>query len=143
MIRRIEPTEHQIQSAIIEWTQCVKISLPPIHYSQNAEVVNLSDFIIAIPNGGKRSLTEGLKFKREGVKKGVSDLFLACPQPINRQDGLWKYGLWIEVKRKNGKLSKEQKLWFERMKIAGYSSCVVYSVDEGINAIKDYLGIKS
>ncbi|MBP5782205.1 MAG: VRR-NUC domain-containing protein, partial [Bacteroidales bacterium] len=35
-----------------------------------------SDRIFHIPNGGWRTITEAKRFKSEGVKKGVPDLFL-------------------------------------------------------------------
>ena len=39
-----------------------------------------------------------------GVKAGVSDLFLAYPNPNF-------HGLWIELKSEKGKKSPEQKHW--------------------------------
>jgi hypothetical protein len=100
--------------------------------------------LLAIPNGGKRSITEAKRLKKEGVKSGVSDLFLAYPKYrggyfIELYD---ECGLWIEVKTKKGQLSKFQNSWIEKMIDVGYKAIVVRSVEEGIQSIKDYLGIK-
>lgn len=62
--------------------------------------------IIAIPNGGARTRSQGAKLKAEGVKAGVSDLFVPA----------WL--LWIEMKRSDGGsgLSKPQKEWRDYVK---------------------------
>jgi hypothetical protein len=44
-----------------------------------------------IPNGGKRNGLEAIRFKRMGVKPGVSDVFL----PVAKNG---YHGLWIELK---------------------------------------------
>lgn len=132
MIRRIDPTEHQIQCGIVEWANNTKTP-----YGQN----KIGDFILAIPNGGNRSITEALRLKKEGVKKGVSDLFLAMPVTFNYGED-HGHGLWIEVKSKKGKVSKAQENWAVLMIKSNYECRIVYSVDEGIQAIKDYLGMR-
>lgn len=132
-LRRIDPTEHQIQAAIVEWARMEKFQNP-----HNKElIIYLKDYLIAIPNGGNRSITEAIRLRKEGVKAGVSDLFLALPW----DNGEFYCGLWIEVKSKNGKLSKAQREWLQKMS-KSYKTFVIFTVDEGIQAIKDYLGMK-
>ena len=54
--------------------------------------------IFHIPNGGKRSASEGAKFKAMGVVPGIPDIFIPA------------WHLWIEMKKeKSGLVSKEQK----------------------------------
>lgn len=125
MIRRIDPTESQIQCAIIDWAHTVKVSS-----------YRLSDFLIKISNEGKRGFFTAKKMKKEGLKKGVSDLFLAFPIRGNAVI----CGLWLEIKSKKGRLSIPQMEWITLMQIVGYQGEIVFSVDEGIQAIKDYLG---
>lgn len=141
-LRRINPTEHQIQSGIVEWANTIRYG--------GAFGMQLGNFLIAIPNGGKRKITEAIRFKKEGVKKGVSDLFLAIPIVISLVDmktfssveGFSKVsGLWLEVKTKNGKVTEEQSQWGDNMMLMGYRFEIVRSIDEGIQAIKDYLGM--
>lgn len=141
MIRSINPTESQIQCAIVEWANHASIRLPSPFLSS----YRVGSFLFAIPNGGKRSITEGIRLKKEGVKKGVSDLFLAIPMDVVESHHpiiYYKCGLWIEVKTKSGKISKEQQNWLIKMFELGYETVFVRSVDEGIQAIKDYLGMK-
>lgn len=137
-LRRIEPTEHQIQSCIIEWSSKINIR----------GVYKLSDFLIKNCNEGKRSLSTGRKMKKEGLRKGVSDLFLSIPvKKFKISDGTgfdkeYFGGLWLEIKSKKGLLSIPQLEWITLMSISGYDAHCIYTVDEGIQAIKDYLGMR-
>jgi hypothetical protein len=92
------------------------------------------DHLIAIPNGGYRNVKEAASLKRQGVKRGVSDLFLALPA------GEFS-GLWIEMKSEKGRLTKEQIEWLERMEKVGYATCVAYSAEAAITAIEAYMKI--
>jgi len=54
--------------------------------------------IFAIPNGEKRAITVAKRLKKEGVVRGIPDLFI--PQ----------FNLWVEMKRiSGGRLSPEQR----------------------------------
>jgi hypothetical protein len=93
-----------------------------------------SKYLIAIPNGGSRNLLEGAKLKREGVKRGVSDLFLAYPS-----NGF--HGLWIEMKRKSTyAISPEQRAWMELMRSVGYAGHIAFGWEDAVRIIKEYLG---
>jgi hypothetical protein len=48
----------------------------------------------------------------------------------------------MEIKRKGGHLSTEQLCWIRRMRMCGYEAKAVYGVDEGIQAIKNYVGVR-
>lgn len=155
-MRSVNPSEHQIQSAIVEF---LRLSIIPLsnsgeywnfdlyHRSNNNDFrglkskvgnsICLGDFLLAIPNGHKRSISEGKKIKKEGGRKGVSDLFFAFP--IVRQGTYIYHGLWIEVKTIKGKLSKEQKEWINLMRWMGYGAVVVHSLEEAIFYIKKYM----
>lgn len=86
MIKKTLPTEHQEQSAFVQW---FRIQFPTIR-------------ILAIPNGLRTSMRQAVKAKREGLSAGAPDLFIPA------------WCLWIEFKRsKGGKLSQEQKDWHE------------------------------
>ena len=124
-LRRIEPTESAIQCAIVEWANHIKIF----------DGFTIGNFLLKNCNEGKRSWIDAKIKKKEGLKKGVSDLFLAFPKKEY-------HGLWIEVKSHKGKMILEQIDWFNLMNFVGYETKLVYGVDSGIQAIKDYLGMK-
>lgn len=89
------------------------------------------DTMYHIPNEGKRSLYTGNKLKKEGLKKGVSDICLPVPSG--------KYiGLYIEMKYGDNKVTKEQLDFLYRMQALGHAVKVCYSAKEAINAIIKY-----
>ena len=116
-----QPTEEQEQITVIEWRDLMVKQLP-----------DLED-LIHIPNGGLRSKSEAARFKRLGVRPGVSDLFLPAPRG--------KYhGLWIEMKRKKGgKLSPDQKDWLDRMNRKGYLALRADGAEEACEILYKYL----
>ncbi len=69
--------------------------------------------IFAIPNGGARSVSQGMALKSEGVVKGVLDIFIP------------EWLLWVEMKKsKGGVLSPEQKDWIQYLESIGHR-CIV------------------
>lgn len=135
MKRSIYPSESAIQQAIVEWALNYAIA----GTSPTVMDIKAGDYLFAIPNGGYRNKLEARKLKEQGVKKGVSDLFFAIP----RLGGINTLcGLFLEVKTSKGKLTEEQANWIVKMRNACYGAVVVRSVDEGIQAIKDYLGMR-
>lgn len=75
----------------------------------------------------------GMLLKRMGVKKGVSDIFLAIP----RND---KAGLWLELKVGKNRPTMDQMAFLERKELQGYASGWCASLDEAKTIISDYLG---
>jgi hypothetical protein len=59
-----------------------------------------------VPNGGKRNVREGAKFKRMGVKSGVPDIIIVNPT----KTGIYA-GLCIELKVGKNRMSDSQREW--------------------------------
>ncbi len=99
-------------------------------------------YLIHIRNEGKRSLAEGARAKRMGLMKGVSDLFFAKHRNVTSvfEGGDVEGGLWIELKSKNGKPSKEQLDFLRKMEIEGYETGIFYCWTDAANAILQYIG---
>jgi len=122
------------QEAVIQWAKLAHVKETNKH---------VGDYLIAIPNGGKRGLLEAMRFQKQGVKPGVSDLFLAYP--VGSMGGLW-----IEMKKQRRHFPSEsyadraptnhQLMWLEQMNEVGYMGFVCYGADEAIEKIKMYLG---
>ena len=93
-----------------------------------------AESIFAIPNGGHRDIRTAVRLKREGVKAGVSDIFVAVP----RGD---YHGMFIEIKTEKGRLSPAQTAFLARQARLGYSAVVAHGVREAIDAIAGYLGV--
>lgn len=122
-MRHAHPTEHDEQKALWQWSRQM-LSLDP-----------RVGMLVSIPNAAKRSYKLASYLRSEGLSKGFPDLMLACPN-----NGY--HGLFIELKRKDGKPSPEQMAWLESLRNHGYQACVCWGADEAIATIKEYLGIR-
>ena len=112
-------TEHQEQCKVIEW----------------ADKHPIAGLIFAIPNGSHKSPAMAAKFKREGLRSGVPDLFLPVPRKA-----LWN-GLFVEMKRVKGSITSEaQYHWHEALLSMGYQVKVCRGADDAIKVIQEYLG---
>lgn len=91
-------------------------------------------WLFAIPNGGKRNIREAARFKRQGVKAGVADVYLPVAKPPY-------HGLFIELKRTQGRatLSKKQQEFIADMELQGYRAAVCYGFVEAKETIEEYL----
>lgn len=115
------PTEDTEQAHIFEWAAWASGKYPEL------------DLMHHIPNGGKRSKSEAARFKAQGVKAGVPDIFLPCARG-------GYHGLYIELKRtKGGKISTAQKEWIDALRGQGYKVIVCYGFDEAREVIISYL----
>ena len=118
------PTEHEEQVALMMWAQ---FKLPE----------EMKDLLFAIPNGGIRTPKNGKTLKKEGVKKGVPDLFFAYPNGVF-------HGLFIEMKRRDpalSKVSKEQSEMISRLEARGYAANICYGCLNAIETIQRYINM--
>lgn len=115
--------ESPIQKSFVQWSTYFSLGDKKVF-----------DYLIAIPNGGRRSKIEASILKAEGVKAGVSDILIAYPA-----NGF--HGLWLEFKtpEKSSKLSEKQQNWLDLMQSVGYKTGVPRSVDDAIKMVQDYL----
>lgn len=120
--------EGQHQAALFTWARAHK--LPPADDVVPGSV--LADYLFAIPNGGSRHRIEARNLKLQGVKRGVSDMFL----PLCRGGAA---GLWIELKTPDGEPTAEQTDWIRRMSRAGYRALVAHGWDQARTEILKYL----
>ena len=89
--------------------------------------------LMAVPNGSLRDIRVAVKLKAEGVRAGVSDLFLAVPRG--------KYhGCWLEMKSTEGRLQDVQHDFLAEMIKLGYAGRIGYGADDAIRQLKEYLG---
>lgn len=91
-----------------------------------------ADRTYAIPNGGGRSKREAGRLKAEGVRSGVSDLFVSFPA-----GGF--HGLYIEMKSLTGRPSREQKAWIAQSLELGYAAACCQGVDEAMRVWTAYV----
>lgn len=92
----------------------------------------LADDFHHFANERRCSVQQGRILKRMGVKKGVSDFFLAVPCGDY-------HGLWIELKVGKGKLSIEQSEFLCRKNERGYIATAAWGFDAAKELILTYL----
>ena len=112
-------TEYQEQKTVVKWCEVMACRYAGL------------DLIYHIPNEGKRGLQAAAMLKAAGLKRGVPDLCLPVPRGC-------RHGLYIEMKRKGGRVQPEQAEWIKRLNALGYCACVCYGADEAIKAIETY-----
>lgn len=119
--KRLLPREGEEQARLFHWAQMASGKYPELR------------LMFHIPNGGSRGKAEAGRFKAEGVKAGVPDIFL----PVARGDF---HGLFIELKRREGgRVSKEQRQWLNNLWKQGYMAMVCKGWDEARVVIEEYL----
>ena len=98
-------------------------------------------WMFAIPNGGERRISVAAGLKAEGVKAGVSDVFLPLSQTSAFGEVTGYCGLFIEMKRPHprGRTSDEQDEFLAAMRSAGYATVVCWHWKEAAQAILEYL----
>lgn len=107
------------QIKVFEWAYWVKNKYPGI------------ETMYHIANEGKRSASNGAYMKRQGLKSGVSDICV----PVAR---CGYNNLYIELKTRNNKATKEQLKFIELINRYGGKALVVYEADNAIEVIKAY-----
>ena len=117
---RLIPTEDEEQIWLFSWAELNMYRFPELRLMYH------------IPNGGKRSKSEAVRFKAMGVKAGVSDIFLSVARG-------GYHGLYIELKAQDGRVSVPQRDFLEDIKREGYAGFVAYSGEEAARIIENYL----
>ena len=85
-----------------------------------------------IPNGELRDGKTALRLRRMGVLKGIPDLNL----PVARKGYT---GLWMELKIPSGVIAPYQVAVQGMLRKEGHKVLTIRSVDEAIEALKEYL----
>lgn len=109
------------QEALIQWADLTVIN-----------GLRVGNYLVHVPNEGKRGPKAASEFKRAGGRAGYPDLILDLPS------GVW-HGLRIEMKAKDGKPTTAQLNWITRLREAGYRAEVCYGFEQARTVIEEYL----
>ena len=113
------PSEHKIQSALIEY---LRLALRPELEAR------------AVPNGEKRHISVANRLKSEGVRRGTPDIFICLPHGRIA---------WLEMKAAGGSLSPEQKAFRDKVQALGHFWGMARSIDEAIVHLRLWGALKS
>ena len=98
------------------------------------DYLNLKNILFCASLGGQYQIhmSQRIKAKKTGYKKGFPDLFIYEPM------GSY-HGLAIELKVGYNKPTKEQKKWCQDLNKRGYKAVVCTGIDESLKTINNYL----
>ncbi|HEJ7137509.1 TPA: VRR-NUC domain-containing protein [Serratia marcescens] len=108
-------------AALIEWADKTVI-----------DGIRIGDYLIHIPNEGKRGPKAARDAKRLGVRAGVPDLFLALPR------GGYA-GMWIEMKSTRGTVNCQQLKWLTRLAAVAYKTSICKRLTDAKMIIERYI----
>ena len=117
------PLESWEQEQVIRWK------------NRNKKEYPILELLHCSLNGVRLTPGQAVKCKNQGMVKGIPDLFLPVPS-----EGY--HGLFIEMKRRGGTISPEQKIVIAALENQGYKTVVCYGHIDAIKTIKKYLGIE-
>lgn len=106
----MQPSESSIQAEIVRWynnSYCLKTHSP-------------RNMIFSVPNGGTRHRREAMVLKATGLLPGVSDLVIIHNGRV----------VFVEVKTPDGRISKEQVDFKERVEVLGFMYWITYSIEQ-------------
>jgi hypothetical protein len=86
---------------------------------------------IHVPNEAKRSVVMGARLKREGMRKGVADIFI--PMAVAG----W-HGYWLELKAHGKKPTTEQFQFLADMDAQGYATGWTDDLDAAMAMVTAY-----
>lgn len=116
----MKTTEAQEQEAIFAWAAIMERRYPELRLLHH------------IPNGGSRHPIEAARLKKQGVKAGMPDICL----PVSRNG---YNALYIELKRKGGRVSERQQEMMMLLTEYGNMAIVCYGTEQAVECIVDYL----
>lgn len=112
--------EHDLQVAVVTRSLALAEKHPSIL------------LIHAIPNGGWRGAKTGASLKAEGVIPGIPDLFL----PVAR---CGFHGLYLELKKRGGKVKDDQWEVMEALHAEGYFVRITNHLQTALSILENYL----
>ena len=115
-----KPTEASEQRKVIQWSRFARCTEPDL------------DYLIHVPNEGRRTPRAGAELKRQGLSPGFPDLFLFVARG-------GYHGLAIELKTTTGKLTEPQERWLAALADKGFLAVCCRGSEEAIDTILRYL----
>lgn len=130
-----EQSESKLQQSCVKWFDFQYNNKYTWFITSKDFKTKRTSMLIKINNEGQRTITNASRIKAEGLCNGAPDLLLSIPN-------LPFCGLFLELKKINGRLSYEQLYMHEKLKQIGYSVEIIYSVEDFIKVVTNYLNLK-
>ena len=125
----VVPSESVEQQRLFQW-----LRLTARLYPEGSEMRETLHWIHSIPNGAHLSGRQAAKMVAEGLTKGILDI-----STDEARQGF--HGLRIEMKRKGGRISPEQRDYMKYLKRIGIRTEVCYCWRGAARVLIDYLDL--
>lgn len=89
-----------------------------------------------VPNGRLRNPIVGAFLKAEGVKRGLPDVLIFDPPPMQAH----LHGAALELKSEGGRATPEQRAWLEALAERGWATHIVVGATAAIEYLTRCLG---
>lgn len=99
----------------------------------------LREYLVHVPNGGKRPIREAARLKRMGVRKGVHDYYLPVPRGIYNSLSI---ELKPDVKGYYPKATKDQIIWRDKLREIGGAAYIIKGWEYAIFVMELYLKLE-
>lgn len=126
---------YQEDNLTIAVSTYLRMQYPKILFTH---IANERQTTVKISKRGKYYTPRGNKLKRMGVCAGMPDIMIFSPK-TNKEGRIIKCGCAIELKIKPNSLTDNQKACLEKLKEAGWKTCLCYTFDEAQAEIDEYL----
>lgn len=98
----------------------------------DATFPDIAPLVMASAGGVRTSMSQAVKMKSMGYRKGTPDIFVAVPRG-------GRHGLFLELKAPGGKASPEQIQMIAQLQAQGYAAAVVVGFEQTKAALTAYL----
>ena len=116
-LSKLKP-EQRLQIGFLRWVEATYPEIAPL--------------VMASAGGMRTSLSQAVKMKSMGYRKGTPDIFVAVPKG-------GRHGLFLELKASGGKASPEQKMMIANLQTQGYAAAVVVGFEQVKATLTAYL----
>ena len=116
-LSKLKP-EQRLQTGVMRWV--------------DATFPEIAHLVMASAGGVRTSMSQAVKMKSMGYRKGTPDIFVAVPKG-------GRHGLFLELKAIGGKASPEQNIMLANLQAQGYAAAVVVGFDQVKATLTAYL----
>lgn len=116
-LSKLKP-EQRLQTGVMRWV--------------DATFPEIAHLVMASAGGVRTSMSQAVKMKSMGYRKGTPDIFVAVPKG-------GRHGLFLELKAIGGKASPEQNIMLANLQAQGYAAAVVVGFEQVKATLTAYL----
>jgi hypothetical protein len=124
-------SEYKEQAKFFEWVRAKRID------DSRYKHIYAVDAGVKLAGTKQQQINKRNRLHAQGVEKGTLDIQIMWPIRLEEEGFLFP-GAFIEMKWGKNKTTKEQKIWLDRHREAGYICAVAYNFQEARQFVLNY-----